>query len=148
MNLVKITLFIALALTSTIVTSQSKLDDFLSDFTYENRKEMKVSSEQIVTLLQNDQAILVDIRFEEEQAAWQMDYALKIPLATLPYRYNELPKDKLIVTACPHKDRAIIAMVYLKSKGYNAAYLSEGLLGLADYLRGDKAKNFIQNFKN
>lgn len=148
MNLVKITLFIALALTSTIVTSQSKLDDFLSDFTYENRKEMKVSSEQIVTLLQNDQAILVDIRFEEEQAAWQMDYALKIPLATLPYRYNELPKDKLIVTACTHKDRAIIAMVYLKSKGYNAAYLSEGLLGLADYLRGDKAKNFIQNFKN
>lgn len=147
MNFLKITPFIVLALTSTLVSGQSKLDDFLSDFNYESRKEMKVSSEQIVTLLQDNQAILVDIRFEEEQAAWQMPYALKMPLPTLPSRYNELPKDKLIVTACPHKDRAIIAMVYLISKGYQVAYLSEGLLGLAEYLRGNNAKNFIKKLK-
>ena len=126
--------------------AQSTLDSMLSDFTYESRKAMKISSEQIVNLLLEEQAILVDIRFEEEQAAWQMDYALKMPLPTLPQRYTELPKDQLIVTACPHKDRAIIAMVYLRSKGYRAAYLSEGLLGLADYLRGDRAKDFIRKF--
>jgi hypothetical protein len=34
-------------------------------------------------------------------------------------------------------------MMYLKSKGYKVKYLSEGLLKLADYLRGDNAKNFI-----
>lgn len=147
MKFIQVTLYIALALISTLVSGQSNLDDFLSDFNYENRKEMKVSSEQIITLLQNDQAILVDIRFEEEQAAWQMDYALKMPLSTLPSRYKELPKDKLIVTACPHKDRAIIAMVYLIEKGYTSAYLSEGLLGLAEHLRGDNAKNFIENLK-
>ena len=45
---------------------------------------MKVSSEQIVKLLQDKKAILVDIRFEEEQEAWGMDYALKMPLPTLP----------------------------------------------------------------
>lgn len=148
MYLVKITLYSIVAFFTTLVYSQSKLDRFLSDFDYESRKEMKVSSEQLVKLLQDNQAVLVDIRFEEEQNAWQMDYAIKMPLSTIPSRYNELPKDKLIVTACPHKDRAIIAMVYLIEKGYKVAYLSEGLLGLADYLRGDKAKSFIDNFKN
>jgi rhodanese-related sulfurtransferase len=76
-----------------------------------------------------------------------MDYAIKMPLSTLPQRYEELPKDKLIVTSCPHKDRAILAMMYLRSKGYKVAYLKDGLLGLADHLRGDNAKNFIRNFK-
>ena len=137
--------FSILMLTS-MIHAQSTLDSMLSDFTYESRKAMKISSEQIANLLLEEQAILVDIRFEEEQAAWQMDYALKMPLPTLPQRYTELPKDQFIVTACPHKDRAIIAMVYLRSKGYRAAYLSEGLLGLADYLRGDRAKDFIRKF--
>ena len=41
-----------------------------------------------------------------------------------------------------------MAMMYLKSKGYQAAYLKDGLLGLADYLRGDNANNFISNYKN
>lgn len=129
------------------VSAQTELDNYLSNYTYESRKEMKISSEQIVQLLQDDEVVLVDIRFEEEQAAWQMDYAIKMPLSTLPQRYVELPKDKRIVTACPHKDRAILAMMYLKSKGYEVAYLKDGLLGLADHLRGDKAKNFIRNFK-
>lgn len=126
---------------------QAPLDTFIADFDYESRKEMKVSSEELITLLQDDKAVLVDIRFAEEQVAWQMDYAIKMSLSTLPKRFDELPKDKLIVTACPHKDRAIIAMVYLKSKGYNVAYLCDGLLGLADYLRGDRANSFINNLK-
>ena len=77
-----------------------------------------------------------------------MDYALKIPLDQLPSNLSQLPKDKRIVTACPHKDRAIIAMVYLISKGYDVAYLEDGLLGLADYLRGDRAKEFINKLNN
>jgi len=60
---------------------------------------------------------------------------------------DKIDKKKLIVTACPHNDRAIIAMIYLKSQGYNVKYLSDGLLGLADYLRGNNALDFIQNKK-
>lgn len=126
--------------------AQDQLEDYISNFSYEKRKEMKISSEEIILLLQENQAILIDIRFEEEQAAWGMNYALQMPLPSLPNRYTELPKEKLIVTACPHKDRAIIAMLYLKSKGYKTAYLKDGLLGLAEHLRGDHAKNFI-NYK-
>ena len=138
----------AFILISFVVYGQTELDNLLYNFNYETRKEMKVSSEQMVQLLQDKKAILVDIRFREEQDAWQMHYALKLPLPELPKRLNELPKDQLIVTACPHKDRAIIAMVYLKSKGYKVAYLKDGLLGLADYLRGDNARNFIKRLNN
>lgn len=42
----------------------------------------------------------------------------------LPSRLDELDKDKIIVTACPHKDRAILAMAYLRTKGYRAISLS------------------------
>jgi len=63
-------------------------------------------------------------------------------LSELPGRLNELPKDKIIVTACPHKDRAIIAMTYLRSKGISARYLTDGLIGLAENLRGDSALYF------
>jgi rhodanese-related sulfurtransferase len=62
----------------------------------------------------------------------------------LPARLGELKKGKIIVTACPHKDRAVLAMVYLKTKGFNAKYLEDGLVGLAEYLRGDKAREFIE----
>ena len=72
-----------------------------------------------------------------------MDVAKNIPLNELPNRLNELDKNKTIVTACPHKDRAIIAMTFLKTKGYDVMYLKDGLIGLAEYLRGDNAKDFI-----
>ncbi|MCW8860561.1 MAG: rhodanese-like domain-containing protein, partial [Deltaproteobacteria bacterium] len=61
----------------------------------------------------------------------------------LPARLDELPKDKIIITACPHKDRAIIAMPYLRSKGIPARYLTDGLIGLAENSRRDSAKYFL-----
>jgi rhodanese-related sulfurtransferase len=64
-------------------------------------------------------------------------------LNELPARLSELPKDKIIVTACPHIDRSNIAMVYLSTKGYNACYLVGGLVGLAELLRGDEARDFM-----
>jgi len=89
--------------------------------------------------------VLVDIRFPEETKAWKMGFGLFIPLNELPRRFRELPKDKIIVTACPHKDRSAIAMAYLRTKGYNERYLTDGLSGLAENLRGDNAKEFLED---
>lgn len=125
--------------------AQEPLDEYLAEYDYAARKQMKVSSEQIVELLTSGQAILLDIRFKEEQQSWKMPYAKMMPLPEIPSRYTELDKSKTIVAACPHSDRAIIAMMYLKSKGYDAKYLNEGLLGLADYLRGDRAREFTND---
>jgi rhodanese-related sulfurtransferase len=127
-----------------VVAAPISLDDYLLGYTYETRKEMKASSSQLIDWLEDGKAVLVDIRFAEEQQAWGTSFGLKIPLNELPKRLNELPKDKIIVTACPHKDRATIAMVYLRSKGYNARYLTDGLLGLMENLRGEDAKYFLE----
>jgi len=48
---------------------------------------------------------------------------------------------------CPHYDRAELARTFLTLKGYRSKYLVEGLIGLADYLRGDRAKDFINDMK-
>jgi len=126
------------------VQSQDLLDQYISGFNYEARKSMKVSSEDLLELLINKQAILLDIRFDEEQKSWSFPFALSIPLPELPKRYVDLDKNVLIVTACPHKDRAIMAMMFLKSKGFQVKYLEDGLLDLAEHLRGDKAREFIK----
>lgn len=122
--------------------------EYLNSFTYEERKDMKIGSVELVVMLEEGTAQLVDIRFKEEYEAWHMPASINIPLNELPKRLAELDKSKLIVTACPHKDRAIMARTFLKLKGYDTRYLKDGLIGLAEYLRGDNAREFIQEYKD
>ena len=124
---------------------EASFDTFLTNFDYDTRADMKANSKQLLKLLEEKKAVLVDIRFPEETKAWRMGFGLFIPLNELPKRLAELPKDKIIVTACPHKDRSSIAMAYLRTKGYNARYLTDGLVGLAENLRGDIAKEFLED---
>lgn len=124
------------------LASDKVFESYVANFDYDARIEMKTSSKQLIDLLEDGKAVLVDIRFKEEQQSWGPSFALQIPLNELPERLGELPKDKIIVTACPHKDRAIIAMSYLRSKGIAARYLKDGLIGLAENLRGDNALYF------
>lgn len=123
--------------------SCTSLEEYLSHFSYEERKSMKIDSVELVELLKSGEAQLIDIRFPEEFAAWNMGFAKNIPLNELPARLGELDKNKLIVTACPHADRSSMARLYLTTKGYKARYLNDGLLGLAKLLRGDEALEFI-----
>ena len=124
-----------------------KLESFISNFDYAARKEMKIDSKGLISLLKQGKAQLIDIRFKEEYAAWKVGPSVNIPLNELPERLKELNQSKIIVTACPHKDRATIAMVYLRSKGIKAKYSTDGLLGMAENLRGDNAKIFINSLK-
>ncbi|SJZ93084.1 Rhodanese-related sulfurtransferase [Trichlorobacter thiogenes] len=128
-----------------VFAAEDTFDTFLTKFDYETRADMKASSKQLIKMIEEKKAVLVDIRFPEEVKAWRMGFGLFIPLNELPKRYKELPKDKIIVTACPHKDRSSIAMAYLRTKGYNARYLTDGLTGLAEVLRGDVAKEFRED---
>lgn len=144
----KISLLFALLILSFIPIASaqdSAFDSFLTKFDYETRADMKIDSKKLITMLAEKKAVLVDIRFPEETKAWKMGFGLYIPLNELPKRLAELPKDKIIVTACPHKDRSSIAMAYLSTKGYKAKYLTDGLIGLAENLRGDNAKEFLED---
>lgn len=119
------------------------LEKYIAGFDYVARKDMKIDSKGLIKLLKEDKAVLIDIRFKEEREAWSVSPSLSIPLNELPQRLNEIDKTKIVVTACPHKDRAIIAMVYLRSKGIAAKYLTDGLTGMAENLRGDNAEAYI-----
>lgn len=122
-------------------------DSYLSAFTYQERINMKIDKIELTVMLEEGTAQLVDIRFKEEYEAWHMPASINIPLNELPKRLKELDKAKLIVTACPHKDRAIMARTFLKLKGYNTRYLKDGLIGLAEYWRGDSAREFIKEYR-
>ncbi|AFV97584.1 MULTISPECIES: rhodanese-like domain-containing protein [unclassified Sulfuricurvum] len=119
-------------------------ESYLKRFDYNERTEMKIKSLEAVELYKMGEVEFVDIRFKEEQAIWSFPFMKKIPLNELPDRLGELDKNKTIVTVCPHYDRAEMARIYLTLKGYKSRYLTDGLLGLAGYLRGDEAKEFIE----
>jgi len=116
---------------------------YLKSFDYAERKNMKIDLKTFLRLHLNGKTQFIDVRFPEEFEAWSVGFAKNIPLNELPDRLNELDKSKIIVTACPHYDRASIARQYLTLNGYNSKYLVEGLLGLIEYLRGDKAKDYM-----
>ena len=120
-----------------------KLDDYLSRFDYEERKSMKIQIPELIDLVIKDEVQFIDVRFKEEYEAWNIFFAKNIPLNELPNRLDEIDRSKLVVTACPHYDRAIMGRMFLLENGFNVRYLTDGLLGLADYLRGDTAYEVI-----
>ena len=124
-----------------------EFSDYLKKFDYQERKEMKIDIARLLPLLKEGKAELIDIRFTEEVEAWSVGFSKSIPLNELPNRLSELDKSKLIVTVCPHYGRAAIARHYLTLNGFESKYLVKGLLGFANYLRGDKAKEFIIDLK-
>jgi rhodanese-related sulfurtransferase len=132
---------------TTANANDQQLEAYISNFDYEARNEMKMDSQGLIKLLMEGKAQLIDIRFHEEYSAWKVAYSKNIPLNELPKRLDEIDKNKIIVTACPHKDRAIIAMTYLRSKGIQAKYLTDGLIGLAENLRGDNAEEFVSTME-
>ncbi len=143
----RLAVILVLACTGAALAQEPDFDRFLRRFDYETRADMKIDSRRLLTLLAEKKAVLVDIRFPEEAQAWKMGFGLYIPLNVLPARWQELPRDKIVVVACPHKDRSAIAMAYLRSKGYNARYLTDGLIGLAERLRGDDAREFLEDIR-
>ncbi|GIT97682.1 rhodanese-like domain-containing protein [Sulfurovum sp. TSL1] len=122
-------------------------DDYLKNFDYNAIKEMKIRTVEMLNMVEDGTAQVIDIRFPEEYEAWHIGFAKNIPINELPDRLNELDKNKLIITACPHNDRANIARMFLMFKGYRVRYLSDGLLSTTDYLKGSNAQEFIEEYK-
>jgi len=122
-------------------------ESYLRDFNYQERVNMKIQLKELFELYENGKAQIIDIRFNEEYEAWHVGFIDHIPLNELPDRLNEINKSKTIVTVCPHYDRAEIARIYLKLNGFNARYLTDGMLGMVDYLRGDKARDYMKKIK-
>lgn len=146
MKKVMFVLLAIVGLANAVELKKASFEEYLSKFDYKERENMKIKTPDMLALVEEGKAILVDIRFREEFEVWHMNFAKNIPLNELPKRLNELPKDKLIITACPHYDRSSMARIFLTLNGYNAKYLNDGLLKTADFLRGDNAKEFLDEY--
>jgi len=101
---------------------------------------IRINIEEFIKLHNSGQCVFIDVRVAYETDVWGINIGLKIPADELSQRLDELPRDKLIVLACPHSDRSNLARAYLASKDFNARYLTGGLLGLLAYRTGGNAK--------
>ena len=124
-----------------------EFDKYLRKFDYQERIDMKIKRDELYRLYAERKLQIIDIRFHEEYAAWKLGFGDHIPLNELPDRLDEIDKNKTIVTMCPHYDRAEIARLYLKLQGFDAKYLTDGMLGLIEGLRGNKARDYINKLK-
>jgi rhodanese-related sulfurtransferase len=124
------------------------LNHYITSFDNQARREMKISSPELIDLINRNQVFPLDIRFRQEFDNWSIEPFVNIPLNELPSRLDELDRDQLIVIACPQKDRAIIAMVYLISHGFeNVSYLNDGLIKMIELIRGFNLENDIIRIK-
>lgn len=105
------------------------------------RQELIISVEDFIEKFNNNEAVLVDVRMPFEKKIWNVPFAIDMDPVTMEEKYEELPKNKLIVTACPGTGRSPFTAIFLKEKGFNVKHLDGGLAQLIERLKGGKAKD-------
>ncbi len=117
------------------------MEDYIRTLDMKSVTSTKIDAESFIDAYNKNEAILLDVRYPFELNVWKLTFSLDISLNELPDRLGELPKNKLIVCACPEVYRSNIASQYLLSKGYKAKTLSCGILKLMERLKGGKTKD-------
>lgn len=73
---------------------------------------------------------LLDVRERDEFKQWSIEGSINIPLSELLSKQellDNIPKDKKIITICPHGNRSTIAKYFLERYGHNVSSLEGGL---------------------
>jgi rhodanese-related sulfurtransferase len=90
----------------------------------------RVKPDDIDALLAKGEVVVLDVREDAELVeTGTVKGAIHIPLGQLEARLGELPKDKVILTACRSGGRASRALTLLEAKGFKTA----GFCGLGEY---------------
>jgi rhodanese-related sulfurtransferase len=77
-------------------------------------------------------AQLVDVRADHEWEVGRIAGATHMPLPELPQRLGEIDKDRPVVVYCRGGNRSTMATDALAEAGYDAAKLSEGIVGWSE----------------
>lgn len=80
----------------------------------------------------DDGAQLIDVRTDHEWETGRIAGATHLPLAELAERTAEIDKERPVVLYCRGGNRSTMAADALAAAGYNAAKLSEGIVGWAE----------------
>ena len=98
-------------------------------------KVKKLTPDELKTLLERKDIFLLDVREPKElDDSGTIKGYTNIPIGQLESRWQEVPKDKLIITACAHGVRASRAVEILEKHGYKTA----GACGILEW----KEKNY------
>lgn len=90
--------------------------------------DKEISAVDTAFLLKSTNAAILDVREENELSICRMEGALHIPMAEVPDRYAELPKDVPLIVFCHHGMRSLKVVEYLKARGLeNAINLTGGI---------------------
>ena len=90
--------------------------------------ELKVALDK--KLGNNDDVFLLDVREPNEYAEWHIENSVNVPLGELAQEetLSHIPKDKEIITICPHGNRATDGKYLMQRYGYNVKVLEGGLI--------------------
>jgi len=78
-----------------------------------------------------DPLVVLDVREPWELGIVRLAGTLDIPMAEIPARLDELPRDKDIVVMCKAGGRSAMAADFLHRRGYRAINLAGGILAWA-----------------
>jgi len=114
------------------------------DFTFWSHGQHKVMADQFLKAWAQGDALLLDVRTDEEIQYLTLPKALHIPFHDLPSRWQEIPRDRLVATFCSGGERAAVAYAYLHARGLeNVRILVGGYSHLSDELLPGKLKNLL-----
>ena len=105
---------------------------FLAALLWDNnrRSGQSVSPAMATTMINKENALVLDIRDSKDFAAGHLANAVNIPYAKLAERMSELEKHKAqpIILVCKTGQTVSIAGKMLREKGFNAIRLSGGMM--------------------
>ncbi len=86
-----------------------------------------VSVTDLAALLDADASTpLIDVREGHEYASGHVPTAVLMPLATVPLRHEELPRDRPVYVVCAVGGRSGQAVTWLNQNGYDAVNVAGG----------------------
>jgi rhodanese-related sulfurtransferase len=95
-------------------------------------EEIREVSREEAEELVRDGAQLVDVRADHEWEMGRIEGAVHLPLPELSDRVGEIDEDRPVVLYCRGGRRSTMATEVLAAEGYDAAKLSEGIVGWAE----------------
>jgi rhodanese-related sulfurtransferase len=93
--------------------------------------EREVSRDEAQKLIEEG-AQVIDVRGDHEWEAGRIAGATHVSLAELAERASEIDKERPVVLYCRGGNRSTMATAALAEAGYDAAKLSEGIVGWAE----------------
>jgi rhodanese-related sulfurtransferase len=103
----------------------------MADETKAETATREVSREEAQKMVEEG-AQLVDVRAEHEWEAGRIAGAVHLPLAELAERTGELDRERPVVLYCRGGTRSTMATDALAEAGFEAAKLTEGIVGWAE----------------